>query len=39
MPLTPDPYELPDESAPDAAATAIEGEITNPNIPEGTDRS
>lgn len=32
MPLTPDPYELREkENAPDAAATAIEGNNQNPS--------
>ncbi len=38
MPLTPGPYET--EDAPDrgvGAPDAVEGETTNPNIPEGTD--
>ncbi|MDV8024008.1 hypothetical protein [Rhodococcus sp. IEGM 1330] len=39
MPLTRDPYELSEENAPDAAATAIEGEAINSDIPEGTDRT
>jgi hypothetical protein len=40
MPLTPDAYETED-ALDHAGATAevAEGETTNPNIPEGIDRS